>query len=122
MCRRCIFGLMLASEYVADGQHPNTEFILTQCTLVVLVVSMLYFTAVLWHELVAQVILRPRGIRLSKKRIPRPSLEEDALGQKTPRPRRRRGVVAPRRRGPPAVLSSETDPAAASSPPAPAVP
>ena len=51
----CIFGVMLASEYVADGKHPAARSALVHATLVVIALSLLYFAAVLWHEIISKI-------------------------------------------------------------------
>ena len=51
----CIFGVMLASDYVADGKHPASRSALVHATLVVIALSLLYFAAVLWHEIISKI-------------------------------------------------------------------
>ena len=51
----CLFGVMLDSEYLADGKNVYTRDCVTGLTIFVIATSLTYFAAVLWHELVVPI-------------------------------------------------------------------
>ncbi|KAH8053278.1 calcium ion binding protein [Aureococcus anophagefferens] len=51
----CLVGVMLDSDYVADGRHAYTRKCLTYVTIFVISFSGLYFGAVLWQEIVTHI-------------------------------------------------------------------
>jgi len=46
---------MLDSDYVADGRHAYTRNCVTGLTIFVIAASLVYFAAVLWHEIVVPI-------------------------------------------------------------------
>ena len=51
----CLVGVMLDSDYVADGRHAYTRKCLTYVTIFVISFSGMYFGAVLWQEIVTHI-------------------------------------------------------------------
>eukprot|EP00629_Pelagomonadales_sp_RCC1024_P001028 CAMPEP_0119290470 /NCGR_PEP_ID=MMETSP1329-20130426/40768_1 /TAXON_ID=114041 /ORGANISM="Genus nov. species nov., Strain RCC1024" /LENGTH=292 /DNA_ID=CAMNT_0007291291 /DNA_START=10 /DNA_END=885 /DNA_ORIENTATION=+ len=51
----CLFGVMLDSDYLENGKHPSTRQALTYSCLFLIVGSLLYFAAVVYHEIVVVV-------------------------------------------------------------------
>ncbi|KAH8079467.1 calcium ion binding protein [Aureococcus anophagefferens] len=49
----CLFGVMLDSDYLEDGKHKSVREAITILTLFIISVSLAYFGAVIWHEIVS---------------------------------------------------------------------
>ncbi|KAH8092803.1 calcium ion binding protein [Aureococcus anophagefferens] len=51
----CLFGVMLDSDYLEDGKHKSVREAITILTLFIISVSLAYFGAVIWHEIVSEL-------------------------------------------------------------------
>ena len=51
----CLFGVMLDSDYLEDGKHKSVREAITILTLFIISVSLVYFGAVIWHEIVSEL-------------------------------------------------------------------
>jgi hypothetical protein len=51
----CLLGVMLDSDYVADGRHVYTRDCITYITMSIIFFSIIYFSAVLWQEIVTAI-------------------------------------------------------------------
>lgn len=51
----CLMGVMLDSDYVDNGKHVYTRQALIQATVAIIAASFIYFTVVLWYEIIAAI-------------------------------------------------------------------
>ncbi|KAJ8606751.1 hypothetical protein CTAYLR_009739 [Chrysophaeum taylorii] len=51
----CLFGIMLDSEYLDDGNHRDEKHVVVNLTVAVIVVSLVYYFLVVWHEIIGAI-------------------------------------------------------------------
>jgi len=60
----CLFGVMLGSDYLAQGQHSKLRHAIVGCTVATIAFALAYFALVVWHEVVSFLLPQCSPARL----------------------------------------------------------